>query len=366
MKRKLEIKLYTNEVTNNELDRNLTGIVQNLRFGTKLNGGFTTCNFQLRTNLMQGWDYLTRRMFYRLVIYDVNKIVWEGRIQDVSLTIGSVDITVYGYYASLNDGTYNTAYNNNADVVIKAILTDQCPKISSDQSHIQATGGPAITSAGDESYLDKSPRELIEKLASFGDMSGNTWFFAIWENRTPYFFKKDTTGTKWYVRLQDFARFKLTHRGSNLWNKVYAAYTSGGILTRTADASDATSQTRFGVTRYYAIPNLGEVSADAATAKRDTWLADHKDIYPNMDDIALGDFVEDINGTKFPSSYVRAGDILIIRNLVPITSSLGSVVRDALRTFYIMETNYVAERGENRLVLERESSRLDALLGRTI
>ena len=363
MKRKLEIVLYPN-TTSIIPDTDITNRVQNLSFSTHLHGGFHLCNFQLRADIPEAWEWITKKMFYRLVIRDINKTIWEGRLQDIGLTYGTVNATAYGYYASLNDGEYYTAYNANADVVIKAILTAQSPDINSDQSNIAATGGPAVTSAASASYLDRSPRELVELLADFGDTSGNTWYFAIWEDRKPYFFSRSIASINWFIGLEGLTRFELKHQGGNLWNKVYAIYDVAGTLTRTADASDVTSQNKYGVTRYYTIPQLGTVATATAQAIRDTWLADHKDLWPSLEDIVLGDYVKDSNGVQYPSSWVRAGDVICIQNLVPVSGDLTTPIRDALRTFYIMETQYNAERAENRLVLDTESQSLDAIVAR--
>lgn len=362
----MEIKLYDNNLSSPTFQEDLTDKIQGLQFSTKLPGGFELCSFTLKADLPEAWEWLTKKVFYRLVISDGEKILWEGRIQDLELLAGHAGATAYGYWASLNDGKYKTAYNANADAVIKAILTAQCPSISSDQSHIDATGGPAISSAAGTKYLDQSPRILVEMLAAFGDTAGNQWYFAIWEDRTAYFFKRDASSIDWLVTLGDLAKFKLKHRAGDLWNKAYALYTSGGTLTRTADAENTLSQSKYNLMRYYCIPNLGEVAAAAAQAARDTWLAEHKDIWPSLEEFVLGDTVYDTNKVPYPSSWVRAGDVIRVLDLVPGSAELDAVVRDALRTFYILGTEYELETGQNRLVVDTESKDLDAILARSL
>ena len=153
-----------------------------------------------------------------------------------------------------------------------------------------------------------------------------------------------------------------------MWTKVYALYDGGA---ETADAEDTTSQDKYGdgttgLVRYYAIPELGTVGAAVALAARNRWLAEHKDIWPTLEDITLGDRVYDVNGKAYPSSRVRAGDVIRVLDLVPVSGDLDAVTRDALRTFYILETDYSADRLQNRITVDTDKSSLDAILARKL
>jgi len=251
-----------------------------------------------------------------------------------------------------------------ASVVIKAILTANCAQISSDQTNIDATD-VTIDSAAASSYVDIYPKEIVNKLLDFSDTSKNQWYFAIWEDRIPYLKTRSTSSIGWVVGLGDLARFRLKHSGSELWNSCYAIYDVGGTLTRTADADDSTSQSKY-FKRQKVIPQLGTVAAAAAQAQRDAWVQEHKEIWPKLEDIVLGDTVWDANGVPFPSSWVRAGEVIRIRDLVPVSTDAGAVTRDALRTFYIIETNYNADARTNRIIVDTESSSLDAILARRL
>lgn len=365
----IEIKLYDRNLTTPSLVENLTQKVQGLRFTTKLNGGFYLCSFRLMADLPAAWEWITKRVFYRLVITDNYKTIWEGRIEDLGLTEGAASITAYGYYSNLSDIPYVTAYNANADVVIKAVLTAAATQINSDQTHIDATGGPAITSGAAASYLDIYPKQIVEKLLAFYDSTNNDkWYFSIWEDRIPYLFAQDASTADWLVSLRDFSRFDLKHRGGELWNSCYAIYDAG---PRTATANDATSQEKYGdgttdLIRRKVIPSLGAVAAAAAQSARDGWLAEHKDIWPRLENMVLGSTVYDANGTSTPSSWVRAGDVLRVKDLVPASGDLDAVERDALRTYYIVETIFDMDRNEMRIVPDTEISLLDRMLGKKL
>jgi len=365
MKRDLEIRLYDNDLSTPTFEEQLRDKIQGAKFSTKLHGGFNTFSFTLRADLPEAWEWLTKRMFYRIIIADAEKTLWEGRIQDLELLAGAANATAYGYYSSLNDGIYHTAYNAVASVVIKAILTAECPQISSAQSNIDATD-ITIDSAADAAYADKSPRELVEKLLKFSDSTSGEWYFAIWEDRIPYLEKRSVSSVDWLVRLEDLRRMNLKHRGANLWNDVYAIYDVGGVLTRTAVSANATSKTKYGVTRKYAIPNLGTVAAAAAQAQRDVWLAEHKDIWPSLENFVIGDVVYDTDMVPYSSAWVRAGEVIRIMDLIPASADLTTVTRDALRTFYILETTYDIDNKENRIVVDTPGEGIDAVLARKL
>jgi len=363
----MEIKLYDRNLSSPILIDEMTNKVQGLRFSTHLHGGFWVCSFRLKADLPKAWEWITDKAFYRLVITDKSDVLWEGRIEDIGLSQGAVEVTAYGYYANLGDIPYKTAYNDNFDVVVKAVLTANCPQISDDQSNITATGGPAITSAAKESYLDIYPKDIVEKLSQFSDSTYHgRWYFAIWEDRVPYLFRRAASSIDWLVTLADFNQFKLKHQGANLWNSCYAAYKSGGTLARTADADDASSQEKYNLKRQYVIPDLGEVAAATAQSARDYWLEENKELYPSLENMALGGTAYDANGQRKSSALVRAGDVIRIRDLVPASVDAGSVQRDRFRTFYIVETEYDMDNAELRIVPDTEKMSLDAILARKI
>ena len=363
----MEVKLYDDDLSSPTLDMDLSHRVEGLRFSTRLHGGFHQASFRINTALPEAWEILTGKYFYRLVITDGAKTLWEGRLEDIKLNPrrGSVILGAYGYYANLDDVPYHTAYNTYASVAIKAVLTACCTQISSDQSNIQLTD-ITIDSAAADGYVDIYPRQIVEKLLAFSDTTSLRWYFAIWEDRVPYLTSRDDSTLDWVVQLQDFSAFDLQHKASEMWNQVYAIYRSSGTLTRTSDADDLDSQGKYGLTRQYVIPDLGEVTAFAAGAQRDAFLQEHKDIWPTLSNMVLGQWVYDANGKRFPSWWLRAGQVLRVRDLVPASADAGSVARDALRTFYIVETEYNVDEGTMRLIPDTEHQGLDSILVRRL
>ena len=361
----LQIHLFDSNLSTPVFQANLTDRAQGLRFSTKVPGGYGSCRFTLSTTRAEQWEWHTKRFFWRLTIEDGTKTVFEGRLEDtpIDLTRGTTLLTFYGYYSNLTDVAWATTKNQVWSTTIKDVLTANASQISSDQSNIAATD---ITIDLDDKYLDIYPMQLFDLLLPFGDTSDNTYDFAIWEDRIPFLTVRNVSSIDWNVNIADFQSFRLTRQLRNVWNSTYAVYLAAGNLTRTATTTDTDSIERFGLTRDYVVPQLGAVSQTAAEAARDTWLAEHKDIFSEADRVILKSTATDTNGVSFPSSWVRAGDVLRVRDLVPPSGALGSVSRDQERTYFITETEYDATRRTNKLILDKPSRTLTSFLARNI
>ena len=360
----LQVALYDNDLATPTFVEDLTERVEGLRFSTGLHGGFKTCTFSMHALIGEQWEWATHRMNYRLVIRDKTSTVWEGRVEEPKLHVlaDRLDVVCYGYWASLTDQPYHTAYNANADVIIKAALTAAAPDISADQTHIDATD-IAITSAADAGYLDISVQALVKKLLAFSDSTSSKWYFAIWEDRIPYLFSRSVSSLDLSATLEDLAGDPaLGYKLGDLWNSCYALYSIAGVLNRTADADDTTSQTRYGVKRQYVVPQLGDVVVASANAQRDIWLAEHKDVWPRQTSLMFGSYIRDNDGALHASCRVRAGEVLRITDLIPVSVNISTVVRDALSTFYVVETDYNADARVLRIIPDTSWMGLDAII----
>jgi len=367
MHTKLTVQLYDANLASPTFQCNLENSIQNLIFGTKLHGGFSQCSFSLNLNRLMNYKYAYLQPGYRIVVSDCGSTLWEGRIGDPMFdAAGNPGFTAYGYYSSLDDRAYYTSYNAAFDTVLKAMLTNACPLINSDQTQINPgalTMSTVVSTAG-TNYLDQSVKTLAEYLVQQSNTTFQKWYMAVWENRRMYLFTRVTTTVKWQVRLKDFKTAKWLLQLQNLWNDVYAIYTSSGTLTRTSEYTNAYSIAQYGLTRKYAIANLGTVSAaSVAQNTAQSWLAYYQTIWPSATNIDLFDSVYDANGVAWPSWYVRAGDTIQIVDLIPTTGSLGTVAANALNTFYIAETKYDFAQQMNTLSFETKSLDLDAVLG---
>ena len=58
--------------------------------------------------------------------------------------------------------------------------------------------------------------------------------------------------------------------------------------------------------------------------------------------------------------------VIRIIDLVPSSGQLDAVTRDALRTFYVIETNYQADSLQNRIIVDTENESLTSLLANSL
>jgi len=363
-KPQLQVSLYDRDLTTPTFIEDLTEKVEGLRFSTGLHGGFKSCTFSMEASLGEQWEWITQRLNYRIVIHEKTTVVWEGRVEEPKIHFLSdkIDIVCYGYWASLTDQPYHTAYNAVASVIIKAALTAASPDISADQTNINSTD-IMIDSAADDSYLDISVQALVKKLLDFSDSTAQRWYFSIWEDRISYLKARAVSSLDWRAELADLQGDpSLGYRLGDLWNSCYAIYDVAGVLNRTADADDATSQSRYGLTRQHVVPQLGTVALASAEAQRDIFLAENKDAWPRQTQLLLGNNIRDNDGALHASCRVRAGHVLRITDLIPASVNISTVVRDALRTFFIVETDYNADTGVLRVIPDTSWTGLGAII----
>ena len=110
----IQVALYDRDLVNPTFVEDLTERVEGLRFGTSLHGGFKSCSFRLKADIFEQWEWITNRLNYRLVLTEKSETVWEGRVEEPKLHFLSnrLDVTSYGYWASLTDQPHHTAYND--------------------------------------------------------------------------------------------------------------------------------------------------------------------------------------------------------------------------------------------------------------
>ncbi len=357
----LQVFLFNNDLVTPVFQADLTDRVQGLKFSTIMPGGYAICKFTIAADQGEAWDWFTERPFYRLTITDGTKTVYEGRMEDIcmDLTRGTVKPTFFGYYSNLTDVAWDTNKSQVWSDTIKDILTDNCLQISTDQSNIAATD-ISVNLAMSDHFLNHYPIHIFPHLMGFGDTSDNSYDFAIWEDRIPFLMTRTVSSIDWLVNIKDFKAFEICRRLRNMWNSVYGLY--GTADTSTATATDSDSIEKFNLTRHHVLEGLGKQAQSVAEAARDTFLAEHKDLYSDTKSVTIGHVVTDTGGNSFPSSWVRAGDVLRVRDLVPPSGALDSVSRDKERTYFIVETEYDAVQHTNKLSFERHTIKLSSLV----
>lgn len=366
------------------LEADLTGAYTALTFTTTLHGGFSTCNLRVPMRLGEAWQYLRRQNlpgfhFHHLSVLEGARIVWEGRLIDVELSIDSnfhgVNLVAFGYYSSLRDQLYDPADAGNTDWtsgshvvsdIIKEMLTNECPDINTDQGGITTTtrdvAGINLT---DRAYpMDN----IVDKLAPLSDSDGSVYHFAVWEDRKAYWTARAVSQVDAFVYLQDIATLKLNQTGQFIRNNILPVV--GG--TEGTAAGDTEAQLLYPV-RDLTLTLPTGLPSNGASDARDAALNDRK--FPRQSTSFS------INGTiyssvasssgasggaliEIPKWRVRAGQVIRIQDLVPASAAAPAL--DDVRTFFLRETTYDAVQDTLQVQPDRPAETLSRILARTI
>lgn len=205
---------------------------------------------------------------------------------------------------------------------VAAINSEQ---LSSSTARIQ----PTTVDLQDEIYEDGTPATILDRLAFLHEYE-----WSVWDERLLTFQPREGSGTHWYVDVVN--GLELQRSLDNVHNAAYANYrTAGGDTFRTGTKTNSESLTRYGIQRTGNL-SLQTTSSTEAATYRDIWLADRATAQSRIK-IKI-DKVYEASGASSPLYYVRAGDMITIRNLPPTLS----VDIDRIRTFTVMETSYNA------------------------
>ncbi len=259
---------------------------------------------------------------------------------------------------------YSTSGNVYADTIIKDALTSKCSQISSDQSGIESPGYSLVPSTFDE---DWTPGDVIEWCSQFDNgYDAKRWLFNVWEDRKPYFAKKDYDTVDYYTRLKDCRIERLERLGETMFNRVYTRYLNPqGEPVRTTASEYSSSISEYGLTREYPVIIDKVISTAAAQRARELFLAAHAMPKVVQARIVLTKPVQDMQGRLVPVSHIRAGKVIHIRGLITRESAFDTDdILDSEATFYIVKTEYNAERDELAITPDTPQAEAEVLLNR--
>jgi hypothetical protein len=240
-----------------------------------------------------------------------------------------------------------------ANVLLQFVSGINASQINNTASFLQTTG----VNLTEEIYEDVYPAAILDYLVELGDNQTlpRQWEWGVWEGRNLHFRPRGTNARTWYV---DAGALRVNRSIDLLRNSVYAVYREArGRTLRTAISADTYSVSRYGITRRASVSSDTTSNAQATTY-RDAYLQDKKTPIPGVQ-IAF-DSIYDGNGMRWPLYWVRAGDTIIIRNLIP---ALSTDV-DRIRSFRIIETRYDAIADTLSVTPESPPSTVDWLLVR--
>jgi len=369
----LEVRIYDNDLASPILLQDITYRMSNLTFSTALNGGFKTCGFTISMSVEEAWNWLSREgkrgyHFNRVTVHDESILVWEGRIMDVQLHIDnsdqSINVIALGYWSACQDQFYtstgNTDWTSGSNhfmhEIIAEILTEECPDISDDQTNLEEAD---VDLAGIDLSVKEYPLSRINQLVKVSASDHVPWFFAIWDDRVPYLFKRNITQVDWRVWLDSFTDLRLDQSALELRNSVIPV--QGTTLGTAVDnAASLLLYPRREVKFVLPTDTPSAPLEDAATMYGiEQSLPRQKQSFDISGKVyratsATGGRLEEV-----PKYLIRAGEVIRIQDLVPASVPIAL---DDVRTFFIMETHYNADRDTITIQPDRRARRLTSTI----
>ena len=373
---RLQLLLFDSNLSSPTLVDDLTDRVDKLKFSTALHGGFKTCTFTLSTTLGEAWQWLSRagelvgRHFFRIVLYEEQVVRWEGRVMDIRLNINprqrGLDITALGYWNACRDQFYDAADGgntdwtaggpHNVDDIIREMLTNECPDISTTHTNIDVNVRDV---AGIDLTARAYPQDIIvDRLATLADSSDVPWYFGIWEDRLPHWHAR-AAADNWQVWLADIESLRLTQAATHLRNAITPVVGSTEGTVETNATSLLLYPRRELILTVHTGANANTQSDAAQTAANER--ADPK----QSENFVITGPIYDVRDNQLIETHkwrVRAGDTIRIQDLVP--DSAGAIALEGLRTFFILETSYDADRDSLAIQPDTFARNLSGLLPR--
>lgn len=302
---------------------------------------------------------------------------------NVTATVGSTAGMYVGQLLTMNSGTttseqvavlsigsstqFNATFANSyttgqavqgQQIYADEIVRDLVSTVSGINSSQLSSATSGITSPGrdiaDALYEDQLPDEIITALAATGNSSNQAYEWGVDDQRRVFFRQQGSRATTWYVDIDDL---ELSRSLDGLYNSGYTVYEDvGGMTVRSAVSTNSTSVLRYGLTRRQAIDAQTSNNTYAAGV-RDATIAATVTVQPRASFTVRA--VYNSNGARYPISYVRANDIIVIRNLPPTASAAV----DTVRTFRISRTVYDPLAGTLQIEPEAPDPTLEALVG---
>lgn len=341
---------------------------------TVLHGGYGEMMFQVQTSEGLFWEYYLNREGYRLLLEYGDDPLWEGRIIQVQQTENKLLIKALGYWHHLtqryvNFGAAKVYTAQNADVIIKDLLTNYTADINSDQSNI-ASPGIAMTKTLTNLTVWDAITDPTSGIAGGTDANSDPWFFAIWHgkpasnnalSRLPYFKVRDLSTIHWNVLTRNISpKPQITLPAGWRRTRVITHYLVAGVDTWTAAQTDTNLEATIG--RREVLISIGTSDVTTANNQRDRIYAERRNLRVEMPSSLSIANLFDRDGVEQPPCKIRAGDILRINDLIPATAGLDAATQNGLNTFLVRKTRCDHIRGVVDVELDLEDTSLIAKL----
>lgn len=359
---------------------------EELSFSTQLNGGYSDCTLRVSGPSDLAYERYRVLLGTHMVLWDSwGDRIYEGRVQEINMIESGVEMTLYGYYAHANEVLHGLLYYPDVDPVPVTDVIDDCIGLTYQIRSSQRTwqekyaftlrdANVDVTALGVKDYTQAKIGEVIEEVTKLGykETDGTPVYFAIWQNRIPYFWKElDPTQTSnlkslrfWIIESQNVVEPRKTRSRDQVFNKVWGVYESaiGSVLT-TSSAENKISQARFGLRE--GTVNVGQTEEGVANSLRDAALERHS--WPRQGySMRIQGYIRHYSGMKQPVYWVKAGDIIMLGYEDPANADLDDPLCESTSsiTGMIMSTNYNSGDGTLQIEINSNDTRFDILLAR--
>lgn len=187
--------------------------------------------------------------------------------------------------------------------------------------------------------------------------------------------KRKESQVRWVVSMKEVAAggAELERTSQDLWTRVWAKYTGAlDNLEKFTDVNESPLELALFYDQRDQIVELQQLSEAFANLAAQVALEDLKRPLQRTE-ITLSGSITDALGCRQPLWRVRSGDVILIHDLVPLSTPRKLVytgrvtvpaMLDKLRTFVIRETEYDVRSNQLQLVPDLPPNRLDLLMSK--
>ena len=298
---------------------------------------------------------------------DFSTLNWDNGDQWTYLkcmNVGVDDTYSYtgGAFKSFNNGTWSSAnydmifyvwghplyyYTSGTATYADDIISDVLSLADFVQEGVLEDTGPVISPIAFKN--GEKQGDVIDKMMRFGssDATPEPMAFLIYENGYAHY-RKLTDGNTWYV---DPSNLTIGEQAMNITSSLSDLYSKTAVIYSDAVGSRSVTpwienDALYDKFQYYK-EGLFSISGASETLAEilSEMVAEIYGAQAQKSGILIDGYVQDKGGNLWPCWYVRAGDTIKLRNVLPQSVALTADEIDRVETMYIQGTSYDADTG---------------------
>lgn len=334
----LEAKLYRKFNDRTLVDDLTARGPRRFGYGSKIHGGWDSCEIVVPGKLDYLWQYIDGRgrYFHHLEVTEGGAVRWAGRLMSVRprFSAGELALGFVGYWGSGHDLLVKTKLDYSTgtptvDSIVKDILTNEAPDLNTDQSNVGAVSGTVNLTLASRVYANT---HIATKLP-LADDAQNAYAFLVYENRLPVLTKIAVSAVDWVVPLEG-VDLEFSVEWSRNKGRFFDGTTEGATQEETDWPSawpdrDMIVEVPSGMTAARANDMVKSVLAERVRPQVTGPIRVTGDLYAVSARARL-------RGGERQS--VRANDVIRVAGLVPPSADVTD--RDGVRTFPVYRTWY--------------------------